>query len=127
MEKHPKEEQALARIAWEGDSKEVLSGFPVDVKTTFGFSLRQIQNGRPPRCESRPMKVVGQGVWELKDGDERTWYRVMYLSRIKDVIHVLHCFEKDSKRTDQRDVKIAKERLSKVQQRLRDQRENASE
>jgi len=91
---------APAAIAWEGDSKDVLSRFPAEVKSTLGFSLRQIQNGRLPRCEHRPMSSVGKGVWELKDGDVRTWYRVMYPARINNGIHVLHYFEKDSRKTD---------------------------
>jgi phage-related protein len=113
---------APTQIAWEGDSKDVLSHFPVEVKSTLGFSLRQIQNGRLPRCEHRPMPSVGKGVWELKDGDARTWYRVMYLARINNIIHVLHCFEKDSRKTDGRDIAVAKARLSEVQQRLRQQK-----
>lgn len=111
-----------ALIAWEGDSKEVLSGFPSEVKMTLGFSLRQLQNGRNPRCQVRSMPSVGQGVWELKEGDDRTWYRVMYLSVVDNVIHVLHCFEKDSTKTDQRDIQTAKQRLSKVKQRLREKK-----
>jgi phage-related protein len=109
-----------AHIAWEGDSKKVLSGFPDEVKVTLGFSLRQVQNGRLPRCDRRSMPSVGKGVWELKEGDARTWYRVMYLTRINNIIHVLHCFEKDSRKTDRRDIEIAKSRLSLVQQRMCD-------
>jgi phage-related protein len=112
---------APANIAWEGDSKDVLSRFPAEVKSTLGFSLRQLQNGRLPRCEHRPMTSIGKGVWELKDGDARTWYRMMYLARIGNVIHVLHCFEKDSRKTDRRDIAIAKTRLRDVQRRLREQ------
>jgi len=109
-----------ANIAWEGNSKEILSSFPDDVKVTLGFSLRQVQNGRQPRCDHRSMSSVGKGVWELKEGDARTWYRVMYLTRVNNVIHVLHCFEKDGKKTDKRDIETAKSRLRAVQQRLRD-------
>jgi phage-related protein len=109
-----------ANIAWEGNSKEILSSFPDDVKVTLGFSLRQVQNGRQPRCDHRSMSSVGKGVWELKEGDARTWYRVMYLTRVNNVIHVLHCFEKDSRKTDKRDIETAKSRLRAVQQRLRD-------
>lgn len=107
-------------IAWEGDSKDVLSGFPAEVKSTLGFSLRQIQNGRQPRCAHRPMQSIGKGVWELKDGDARTWYRLMYLTKINNIVHVLHCFEKDSRKTGKRDIEIARVRLSEVRQRLRD-------
>ncbi|MGA9071726.1 MAG: type II toxin-antitoxin system RelE/ParE family toxin [Terracidiphilus sp.] len=110
----------LAEIAWEGDSKEILSDFPAEVKSTFGFSLRRLQNGELPRCGVRPMASVGKGVWELKTDDDRTWYRVMYLSQIYGVIYVLHAFEKDSTKRDRRDIEIAKDRLKIVHQRLRD-------
>lgn len=115
------------RIAWEGDSKEVLSGFPDDVKATLGFALRQIQNGREPRCDHRSMSSVGKGVWELKEGDARAWYRVMYLARIDDVIHVLHCFEKDSRKTGRRDLETARARLRVVFQRLRGLKKDSKE
>ena len=110
----------LAEIAWEGDSKEVLSAFPSEVKSTFGFSLRRLQNGELPRCGVRPMASIGKGVWELKTDDVRTWYRVMYLSQIRGVIYVLHAFEKDSAKTGRRDIDIAKNRLKDVHQRLRE-------
>jgi len=107
-----------AEILWEGDSKDVLSSFPHDIKVTLGFSLRQIQNGKRPRCDHRPMSSVGKGVWELKEGDSRTWYRVMYLAKIHNAIHVLHCFEKDSRKTDRRDLESARKRLQEVHQRI---------
>ncbi|MGO9340279.1 MAG: type II toxin-antitoxin system RelE/ParE family toxin [Terracidiphilus sp.] len=110
-----------AEIAWEGDSKEVLSAFPSEVKSTIGFSLRRLQNGELPRCGVRPMASVGKGVWELKTDDARTWYRVMYLTQIQGVIYVLHAFEKDGTRTDRRDIEIAKNRLKIVHQRLREE------
>ncbi len=47
----------------------------------------------------------------------------MYLSVIDNVIHILHCFEKDSRKTDRRDIETAKARLKEVRQRLRAQRQ----
>jgi phage-related protein len=64
---------------------------------------------------------VGSGVWELKEQDERKWYRVIYLSRINNVIYVLHCFEKQRRKTDRRDLETAKERLARVRQRIQEQ------
>jgi phage-related protein len=69
-----------AEIHWEGDSREVLSGFPRDVKLSLGYSLRRLQNGEFPACETRSMTSIGKGVWELKESDERAWYRVLYLA-----------------------------------------------
>src|SRR5256885_16832025 len=84
-----------AVIAWEGDSREVLQSFPDGVKQNLGFELWQLQQGERP-SDYRPLQSIGSGVFELRDQDERGWYRVVYLSRIDDVIHLLHCFGKKS-------------------------------
>jgi phage-related protein len=64
------------------------------------------------------MPPIGQGVFELRDADERAWYRVIYLSRIKNVIYVLHCFEKKGRETPKNDINTARKRLAAVKQRL---------
>jgi phage-related protein len=111
-----------AEIHWEGDSKEVLSGFPKDVKLSLGYSLRRLQNGEFPACETRSMASIAKGVWELKESDERAWYRVVYLTKIAGVIHVLHCFEKESRRTDKRDVATARARMKQVLKRIQEEK-----
>jgi len=104
-------------VVWEGDSREVLVSFPESVKHNFGFYLWQLQQGEKP-TNYRPLASVGSGVFELRDQDERAWYRVVYLSRINDVIHVLHCFEKKSRQMPRKDFEKAKQRLKSVKARL---------
>ena len=111
------------QIHWVGDAKDVLSAFPQEVKGVFGYSLRRLQKGLLPDCDARRMESVGKGVWELKTADERTWYRVIYLTRIGDALYVLHVFEKDSQKTDRRDLEIAKSRLKTVLAQLRTAKE----
>lgn len=111
-----------AEIHFEGDSLEVLSGFPDEIKRALGFSLRQLQIGREPTSQTRSMSSIGPGVYELKEADERTWYRTIYLSKVANTIYVLHCFEKDSRKTDRRDIELAKQRLKRVMQRLQEQK-----
>ena len=82
------ERSQLAQIVWEGDSKVVLRTFPEAVIQNFGFELWQLQQGERPR-NYRPLPSIGPGVFELRDQDERGWYRVVHLSRIDDVIYVL--------------------------------------
>jgi phage-related protein len=106
-----------AIIAWEGDSKEVISCFPDEAKQNLGFDLRLLQQGQQP-TDYRPMSAVGPGVFELRDQDERAWYRVIYLSRVRDVIHVLHCFEKRSRQTPMREINLARQRLKTVRARV---------
>ena len=110
-----------AVIAWEGDSREVLQSFPDGVKQNLGFQLWQLQQGERPR-DYRPLQSIGSGVFELRDQDERGWYRVVYLSRIDDVIHVLHCFEKKGREMARREFETAKRRSKLVKARLAEEK-----
>jgi phage-related protein len=106
-----------AVVAWEGDSKEVISLFPDLAKYNLGFDLRLLQQGQQP-TDYRPMRSIGPGVFELRDQDQRAWYRVVYLSRVRGVIHVLHCFEKRSRETPAKEINTARQRLKAVRARM---------
>jgi len=105
-----------ATVVWEGDSREVLQAFPEEVRQNLGFQLWQLQQGERPG-DYRPLPSIGTGVFELRDQDERAWYRVVYLSRINDVIYVLHCFEKKSREMTRKEFGKAKQRLKAVKAR----------
>lgn len=114
----------LASISWEGDSREVLRGWPKLIREDFGVALGEMQEGRTAALPVRPMPSVAAGVFELKDSDESKWYRMIYLARIENTIYVLHCFTKSSAKTDKRDLKQAEIRWKQVQQRLREERKD---
>jgi phage-related protein len=114
-----------AIVAWEGDSKEVISSFPDAAKYNLGFDLRLLQQGQQP-TDYRPMSSVGPGVFELRDQDERAWYRVIYLSRVRGVIHVLHCFEKRSRETPMKEINTARQRLKAVRARAIEERKHGA-
>jgi len=111
------EKPLYATVVWEGDSRETLVGFPESVRQNLGFQLWQLQQGEKP-SDYRPVTSIGAGVFELRDQDERAWYRVVYLSRINDVIHVLHCFEKKSREMPRKEFEKARQRLKAVRARL---------
>ena len=115
----------LKDIHWEGDSRQILAGFPEEIREDLGFALFEMQQGKTPSLQARRMHSIGPGVYELKDADEMAWYRVIYLSAIDNVIYVLHCFEKRSRKTDRRDLRIAEERLSTVLRRIKEQKKDA--
>lgn len=92
------------------------------MRLSLGYSLRRLQNGEFPACQTRPMASIGTRVWELKESDERAWYRVIYMTKIGGVIHVLHCFEKESRKTDRRDVATARARLKQVLERIQEEK-----
>ena len=116
-------EREAAEVVWEGDSLEVIRGFPPQVRQDLGAELRRLQTGDRP-LNSRPMPSIGARVYELKEQDERAWYRVIHLAKIGNRIHFLHCFEKKSAKTGKNDLAVAKERLKRVLARLRSENES---
>jgi phage-related protein len=112
----------MATVSWEGDSWKVLKSWPKAIQWDFGNSLREMQYGRAAKLPVRPMQSIGSGVFELKDADEKTWYRMVYLARIEDTVYVLDCFEKNTAKTERKDLHTAAARLSNVRQRILEER-----
>lgn len=100
-------------VQWAGDSKEALKKFPKSIKEHFGADLRRLQLGKMP-FRSRPMTSIGKKVFELKEQDSAGWYRLIYVTKIKNEIWVLHCFKKQSRKTSKKDLLIAEKRLKEV-------------
>ncbi len=71
------------------------------------------------------MKSIGVGVFELKQVDGAGWYRVIYLSKVGNRLHVLHSFVKKSAKTGQKDLDVASARLKAVRARLLEEKRNA--
>ena len=109
---------SLAAVAWLGDSRDVLRAVPAKAQQDLGYALYQVQLGQMP-ADSKPMRTVGPGVYELRDQDERAWYRVFYLKKIADVVYVLHCFEKRTAQTERKDLQVAQERLKRLREQQR--------
>jgi phage-related protein len=116
-------ETAAAEVVWEGDSLDVIRRFPSPARQDLGAELRRLQIGERP-ISSRPMPSIGLRVYELKEQDERAWYQVIYLAKVGNRIHVLHCFEKKSAKTGKSDLAVARSRLRRVMARLRRENEN---
>lgn len=53
------------------------------------------------------MRTVGQGVQEIRIRDAAGAFRVIYVGRFRDVVYVLHCFQKTSEKTSRTDLELA--------------------
>ncbi len=62
----------LKEVVWLGDSKNALSAFPDAVREDLGYQIYRLQQGKMP-THSRPMKSIGNGVYELKEQDHQGW------------------------------------------------------
>jgi phage-related protein len=103
----------LKEIIWLGDSRSVVSDFPIAIKEDMGFELYRLQKGETP-LKSRPMKSIGRAVYEIKEQDHKGWYRIIYAIHIREKIYVLHCFRKKSSKTAKVDIDIAKMRIKSI-------------
>ncbi len=111
-------------VFWEGDALEVLRAFPSTMKRNFGREIQRLQEGEKP-LDSRPMKSIGQGVFELRQSDDDGWYRLVYFKKIAGRLFMLHCFVKKSAKTSRKDLNIAKNRLKQVQARSVEEKRDA--
>lgn len=100
-------------IVWHGSSKNDLLNFPDDAKSEAGYQLRRVQDGREP-SNWKPMKTVGTGVKEIRIFEESGTFRVIYVVKTGDALHVLHAFQKKTEKTENHDIQVAKKRFNKI-------------
>ena len=56
------------------------------------------------------MRSIGPGVKEIRIRDVTGAFRVIYLATLEDAVYVLHCFQKKSKQTSNKDIQLARKR-----------------
>ncbi len=107
-------------IRWLGDSKENLLAFPDDVKNTMGYALRLAQNGGK-HVKATPLrgdKFTGSSVMEIVYPFNTDAFRVVYFTKSKKYIYVLHAFKKKSTigiKTPKKEMDLIEERLKQAQ------------
>jgi phage-related protein len=106
-------DKPLKEIYWHGDSLDVVRGFSRAVRVDTGNELYLLQLGEKP-LHSRPFAGVGRGVWEIRIKDESGAFRVFYIVRRRDGIHVLHAFQKKTQKTRKSDIELGKARYREL-------------
>jgi phage-related protein len=107
-------DRPLSTIRWHGDTLEQIRGFPDSARQDVGYQLERVQQGLEPR-DWKPMSVVGPGVVEIRVHAQNE-YRVLYLARRNDVVHVLHAFVKKTRQTRKADIEMARKRFRELSQ-----------
>jgi len=96
-------------IEFRGSSLDDLRTFPPTAMRDAGYQLDRVQNGLPPD-DTKPMPIIGAGAMELRIWDEAGTFRVVYVAKLADAVYVLHCFQKKTQQTAQRDIELAQKR-----------------
>jgi len=101
-------------LDWVGSSKRDFLAFPAAVKDDMGNALGVAQfGGKHPAA--KPWKGQGPGVFEIVDHHEGDTYRAVDTVQFREVVYVLHAFQKKSPkgaRTAQGDIDLIRRRLN---------------
>jgi phage-related protein len=104
-------------LDWVGSSKADFLDFPEPVKDEMGNALGLAQfGGKHPKA--KPWNGQGPGVFEIVDDHDGDTYRAVYTVRFREVVYVLHAFQKKSPkgtRTARTDVALIARRLKAAQ------------
>src|ERR1700730_13918681 len=100
-------------LDWVGASKRDFLGFPEPVKDEMGNALGLAQfGGKHPAA--KPWKGLGAGVFEVVEDHDGNTYRAVYAVRFREVVYVLHAFQKKSPKgvkTARNDILLFETRL----------------
>jgi phage-related protein len=100
-----------------GSSKQDLSEFPDKVKVDIGHALFVAQQGGRAPSVKTLQGFGGGSVIEIVEDFDGDAYRCVYTTRVKDVVYVLHAFQKKSKRgseTPKHDIDLVRQRLKEI-------------
>ena len=97
-----------------GSSREDLKEFPDEVKQDISYALFEAQKGQKSEA-AKPLKGFGgAGVLEIIERCDGDTYRAVYTVKFREVVYVLHCFQKKSKsgiKTPQQEIDLIQRRL----------------
>ena len=111
-------------VVWVGNSLKALKTFGKELTEAFGYGLEEIQFGRTPQS-AKSAEVPGTMKLVENSGDGT--YRVVYTTKLKTAVFVLHAFQKKSKsgiKTPDSDIKLIRDRLKRAAE-FDKERENA--
>ena len=101
-------------LDWVGSSKRDFLAFPGPVKDEVGNALGLAQFGGK-HVSAKPWKGHGPGVFEVVEDYDGDTYRAVYTVRFKEVVYVLHAFQKKSPSG----IRTAAVDIDRVERRLR--------
>lgn len=109
----PKTPKSRKQVKFAGSSLDDLREFPKPACQEVGQEIARLQVGLKP-SNWKPMTTIGPGASEIRVHDESGAYRVIYVAKFADAIHILHCFQKKTQKTSASDLEIARTRYAAV-------------
>lgn len=108
----------MKQVDFCGDALDALRAFPESARRQAGYQIDKVQHGEEPD-DWKPMKTIGAGVREIRIREEAGAFRVIYLAKLADAIFILHCFQKKTEQTSERDIDLARKRFKELMEQKR--------
>lgn len=102
----------MRKVVFEGNTLDLVRALPDVAKQRAGHELDRVQRDQEPE-NWKPFASVGPGVREIRI-QVSGQFRVLYIAKFENRVHILHVFEKKTQKTRQSDIEIAKSRLKEV-------------
>lgn len=99
-------------LVFVGSCLDDIREFPVEARRAAGFELSFVQQGLMP-TDWKPIKEVGPGAIEIRIHVLGEW-RVIYVAKFADDVHVLHAFQKKTRRTPRQAIEVARRRYREM-------------
>lgn len=109
----PKPPKYRKPVKFNGSALDDLREFPTTTRHEAGQEIARLQIGLEP-SNWKPMSTIGPGASEIRIHDDSGAYRVIYVAKFADAIHILHCFQKKTQKTSTSDLEIARTRYAAV-------------
>ncbi len=105
---------ALKPVVWMGSSRRDLRAMPLQVRRDIGQALYAAQQGEMDPAAKPLRGFGGSTVLEIVADYRTDTYRGVYTVQFREIIYVLHVFQKKSKTaraTPRKDIELIQRRL----------------
>lgn len=109
----------MKKLLWIGSSKKDFMKLSQDIRDSAGYALYLAQIGDKHK-DAKVLKGFGDAdIVEIIVMDNAGAYRIVYMVRLKDLVCVLHVFQKKSKQgiaTPKSEIDLIKSRIKQAQE-----------
>lgn len=100
-------------VNFRGSTLDAFRDMPKEARQGAGYKIDLVQRGEiPTDCD--PISRVGVGAMELRVWSDDGTYRIIYVAKFKEVVHILHVFKKTTRAISKKDIDIAKKNYDSI-------------
>lgn len=105
----------MKEVKWNAKAREFVRSLDNETKREIGALLMMLQAGEKlGEPQSKPMKTIHPGAYELRVKDRKGAYRIIYVLSSGDTILIPHSFTKKTQKTPLKEIETSRKRLQEL-------------